>query len=39
MAPQPTSITEKEDLTIKHDKPQPTNISQEDKSLNQQCQT
>ena len=39
MTPQPTSITFKEDLTVKHDKPQPTNLSQEDKRLNQLCQS
>ena len=39
MKPQPTSITVKEYLTVKHDKPQPTNLNQEDKILNQLCQT
>ena len=39
MTPQLTSIILKEELTIKHDKPQPTNLTLEDKRLNQLCQT
>ena len=39
MTPQPTSIIVKEDLTVKHDKPYPTNLNQEDTRLNQLCQT
>ena len=39
MTRQPTSNIVKEDLTVKHEKPQPTNLNEEDKILDQLFQT